>query len=644
MGYHPRITVVTISYNSRETIERTIQSVVSQDYDNKEYIIIDGASSDGSIDIISKYRSQIDYFISEKDEGISDAFNKGILLSTGDLIVCINSDDYLLPNVLSIVAAVYDGKTDIYSCNELLWDEKNDIRYVLRPSTNFPTMPFFKQPAHQGAFISRKLLEDLGGYDLKLRYAMDLDLLMRATRKGAVFKHVDIVASVFKLGGATNQSIFKKRSEYLYIVRKNGGSWLQAHFFYAFLVFTQTTKKLLRLTGIDWVRKLRYKKIQSLILLLTAACQAVASSLPIIAYMGPVVRSLTAEEYKEMADGGFTHSLNIYNTLEEASSDLVTAGSAGIKVFVHTPQVLDTPQQAAAKLKYSPAFAGYFVADEPSYSELTRLKDVIEKLRKADSRHNCYVNLHPYYDNRQLSVVGTNTYEDYLRKASDMQITQLSFDYYPVKDGRLRSTWYLTLGQVREEAVRTQRPFWGYILTVPHNGYPQPTLSMLRLQAYVNLAYGIQALQFFTYRTPNDPRYDFKDAIIGRDGRKTATYGLVKELNKEVKAVWPLFENSQISGIYHLGDIPLGSKRLSTPPVNIKKLKVKGKLGILVSVLSKGGHTYMVVVNKDYQFPAEVSITTLSMAVKHLTKKLLPEKIDSRYTISAGDMECFLLQ
>ena len=261
MKIFPKISVVTISYNSKDTIEDAITSVITQDYKNKEYIVIDGGSNDGTKDIIQRYANDIDFYISEKDNGISDAFNKGISHSTGDLIVLINSDDKLLPNALVKVAEEYDEKTDIFCCNLILWNAKTGDKRILLPSTDFPVMPFFRRPAHQGAFIKNDLYKRIGTYDTSIRYGMDLDFLMRATRVGAVFKHINQPVAVFRLGGATNESIFKKRKEYLHIIRKNRGTWLQAHIFYGFLVFTQTIKKLLRLTGIDWIRKIRYKAV-----------------------------------------------------------------------------------------------------------------------------------------------------------------------------------------------------------------------------------------------------------------------------------------------------------------------------------------------------------------------------------------------
>lgn len=256
---NPKISIVTIAFNSVSTIERTIRSVVEQDYANREYLIVDGGSTDGTQNVVKKHICSINFFVSEKDNGISDAFNKGIYRATGDIILLLNSDDYLLPGALSRIAMAYDGEYDLYSGNLLLWDESTGYKYRITPSLDFPVMPFFRKPVHQGLFVSKKLYESLGGYDIKIRYAMDLDFLMRATAHGAKFKYIDVDIAVFRLGGATSDSIFHKRKEYVYIVRKNGGTRLQAYTFYAFLVVTQTMKKLLRMSGIDVVRKTRYK-------------------------------------------------------------------------------------------------------------------------------------------------------------------------------------------------------------------------------------------------------------------------------------------------------------------------------------------------------------------------------------------------
>lgn len=257
----PKISVITVSYNSASTIEETIQSVLSQDYANKEYVLIDGASTDSTVDIIKKYIDKIDFFVSEPDSGISNAFNKGISHSTGDLIVMINSDDYLMPGALSCVAETWDGKSDIWSGNYLAFDKISGQQFRIRPSLSFPTMPFFKHPVHQGRFIAHTLYDRIGGYDENVSIPMDLEFLMRASRQGASFQYVDADMAVFRLGGKTDDTIFKKKKDYIYLIRKNGGNALQAYVYYWFLVFTQISKRIANRFGFNIIHKFRYKQI-----------------------------------------------------------------------------------------------------------------------------------------------------------------------------------------------------------------------------------------------------------------------------------------------------------------------------------------------------------------------------------------------
>lgn len=259
--FNPKISIVTISYNSEQTIESTILSVIQQDYPNMEYIIVDGASKDDTLNIINKYRNKISKIISEKDNGISDAFNKGISNSTGDLICLINSDDRLLPGVLSKVAGEYDGLADIYCGNVLLWNSDDNTRHRETPSTDFPIMPFFRHVAHQGMFATSECYKRYGMYDTNIRYPMDLDFLIRVSHGNGKFHYMDIDIAEFRIGGSTDSnSIFEKKTDYIYMVRKNGGSFIQAYIFYWFLVCTQIVKVILSIFGMSRIRQLRYKR------------------------------------------------------------------------------------------------------------------------------------------------------------------------------------------------------------------------------------------------------------------------------------------------------------------------------------------------------------------------------------------------
>lgn len=258
-----KISIITPAFNSGKTIEKTIQSVLSQNYENLEYIIIDGASTDNTLDIVGKYCNKISYVVSEKDNGISEAFNKGVARATGDIIGIINSDDYLLPDALRIVADAYDGVTDIYQGNILMENPDTGFRCREIPSSHFPKMPFFCHVAHQGMFVTRDAYKRFGSYDESIRWPMDLEFLMRADRLGARFKHIEADLAVFVAGGFTSNDISKKKKDYLNIVLKNGGNKLQAYIYYYFLYFSQQIKKLLSFFGKDISQKLRYGVFKS---------------------------------------------------------------------------------------------------------------------------------------------------------------------------------------------------------------------------------------------------------------------------------------------------------------------------------------------------------------------------------------------
>lgn len=255
----PKISIITIAYNSEKTIEDTIKSVISQSYPNKEYIIIDGKSTDNTLDIVNSYAPHIDCIISEADSGISNAFNKGIAKATGDLIVLINSDDELVPNTLQIVADTWDTKSDIWSGDYVAWNEQTQKCFTIKPSLDFPNPPYFRRAVHQGRFITKKLYNRIGMYDEAIRCPMDLEFLMRAYHNGATFQYIPKTVAKFRLGGVTSLSIFKKKHDYIYMVRKHGGSWLQAHTFFCFLVITQTLKSITNLFNTDLIRSIRYR-------------------------------------------------------------------------------------------------------------------------------------------------------------------------------------------------------------------------------------------------------------------------------------------------------------------------------------------------------------------------------------------------
>lgn len=367
------------------------------------------------------------------------------------------------------------------------------------------------------------------------------------------------------------------------------------------------------------------------------------SIMPIIAYYGPLIESMSRDEYQVMKDCGFTHTLNIYNSLENAQADMERASQVGVKVFVHSPQVLQNPSSAVTKLSKQSAFAGYFLADEPVTGEASNYAKIVEAIQELDSTHPCYINLNPFYGESQLEILGASSYEGYLQAMSTIGLPQISFDFYPVTNNGLRDTWFYTLNAIREESLRTGKPLWAYALCVPHGDYPQPTLAMLRLQVYVNLVYGAQAIQYFTYKTPYDnSQYDFHHAPIDANGEKTATYSLVKQMNEELKPVVSLFYGAKIESVGHLINIPLGCKE-PTLPSEIKSLNVVGSVGAVVSVFSNNGHKYLAVVNKDYKSHLTLKLSLNSAAVRSISKQLIESAPKAVSVVLPGDIALFKL-
>jgi glycosyltransferase involved in cell wall biosynthesis len=178
----PRISVVTPSYNQGQYLEETLQSVLSQDYPNLEYIVIDGGSRDNTLDIIKRYEPQLSYWVSEKDRGQSEAINKGLRRATGEIVTWLCSDDLYLPNALRQAAEHFadEPATALVHGRTVLFGEgfKEQVKGADEHELEFrylAGMPF----AQPSSFFRRTVLEEQGYLDESLHYGMDYDLLAR---------------------------------------------------------------------------------------------------------------------------------------------------------------------------------------------------------------------------------------------------------------------------------------------------------------------------------------------------------------------------------------------------------------------------------------------------------------------------------
>lgn len=211
-----KISIITIAFNSAETIEDTIQSVLSQDYTNMEYIVVDGKSTDGTVAIIQKYADRITRFVSEKDKGLYDALNKGIKLSTGDVVGILHSDDLFFDHqVVSKVANVFT----VSNCDSLYADLIFVDRFNISNTKRVWRAGVYHQgafrrgwmPPHPTFFAKNKLFQKLGYYRTDLRFSADYELMLRFIHKNNISTYyLNEFIVKMRLGGISNTDILSK--------------------------------------------------------------------------------------------------------------------------------------------------------------------------------------------------------------------------------------------------------------------------------------------------------------------------------------------------------------------------------------------------------------------------------------------------
>lgn len=209
-----KISLVTISYNAVSTIQRCIASVINQTYQNVEYIVIDGNSSDGTQQIINKNKAHIHFFKSEPDQGIYDAMNKGILLATGDVIGILNADDYFASDhVLTDIAESFTRNDAdlLYADLDYVNSERKIIRKWRSGPYRHSKFNWGWMPPHPTFYAKRELFNKWGLYNLDYGTAADYELMLRFMylNKANVF-YLDQVIVKMALGGVSNQN-FKNR-------------------------------------------------------------------------------------------------------------------------------------------------------------------------------------------------------------------------------------------------------------------------------------------------------------------------------------------------------------------------------------------------------------------------------------------------
>lgn len=199
-----KISIITVCLNAEKTIEKTIKSVVEQDFKDVEYIIVDGKSTDNTLEVVSKYKDRIAKVVSEPDAGLYDAMNKGIQLATGNIIGIINSDDWYEDGIFQQVNQCFEEVDAEVVYGRMNIHNENGYERTLIP-TDIQKIYYEMEVPHPTVFMRREVYKMYGGFDLQYSVAADYDYLLRLYVKGIKFHCMDLVLANFCIGGISCQ-------------------------------------------------------------------------------------------------------------------------------------------------------------------------------------------------------------------------------------------------------------------------------------------------------------------------------------------------------------------------------------------------------------------------------------------------------
>ena len=261
------VSIITIVLNRADCIEGTIRSVISQDYPFIEYIVVDGGSTDGTVEIIKKYGDRISKWVSEPDNGISDAMNKGIGMASGIIIGMIHAGDYYEPGAISAVVQAFRDcpNAGVVHGNMLLVHPGGTTVAACRPFRDIEKEGWKEVPVlHPTVFVKKSVYESYGVFDTSYSIAMDFDIILRLLRRGVIFKYVQRNLATMTTGGISCKNLSVRYWEVRNIAIRHGYSRFKVDVAYAFNTifrpFETAMGQFLRRHGLSGLAQL-YRKI-----------------------------------------------------------------------------------------------------------------------------------------------------------------------------------------------------------------------------------------------------------------------------------------------------------------------------------------------------------------------------------------------
>jgi hypothetical protein len=374
---------------------------------------------------------------------------------------------------------------------------------------------------------------------------------------------------------------------------------------------------------------------------------------PISFWCGVPVKFSSLERYQEVADAGFTYAMPGLEggvpSVEENRRTLDYCQAVGIKAFLWDRRMpngigpngegKERIDAIVADYASHPAFAGYFIGDEPGAGAFPALAQTFAYLAEKDPNHPAYVNLYPNYC--PPHGLGTATYDEYIQRwLGQVKPAILSYDHYHFLSKSDRPGFFSNLAVVRREALKANVPFWQIALLINHFDYRLPTEAEKRFEAMQTLAYGGKGFMYFTYW---QPAKDWGTAIINLDGTRTHQYDEVKRINRDVQAIGKHLLKATSTAVLDYGQ---GGDTINTgnDPVRFDGPHVT--VGLFDG---PGGTRYAMFANRDYRNPAatSVALATGGKKLQHLDKQtgewvdapLVDGKVPLK--LAAGDGELY---
>ncbi len=333
---------------------------------------------------------------------------------------------------------------------------------------------------------------------------------------------------------------------------------------------------------------------------------------PISFWCGVPVTFISQERYQEVADAGFTHAMPGLEqgapTVDDNRRTLDFCRAVGIKAFLYDGRMptglgvngkgKERIDAIVADYASHPAFAGYYIGDEPGAGAFPALAQTFAYLAQKDPTHPAYVNLYPNYC--PPSGLGTATYDEYIQRwLAQVKPAILSYDHYHFLNKSDRPGFFSNLDVVRREALKSNVPFWQIALLVNHFDYRLPTEAEKRFEAMQTLAFGGKGFMYFTYWQPGK---DWGTAIINLDGTRTHQYDEVKRINHDVQAIGKYLIDATSTDVFEYGqpgdrtDTGKDSVRFDGP-------------NITVGLFDGPGETrYAMFANRDYRGDAAAPV------------------------------------